>query len=137
MKKPLVIYKNNLDGKAAAWCFKSQYGDDFEYSANIGPSSDIFNREVYILGFTYSYEVMEMLCKFAKNVTVIDNDINTGQVLWNLDIELVIDSKSNIIAIAFTYIKKKMKHRRKLPGIFSKYISEATTLDKYITKANL
>ena len=77
-QKPIVIYhKDCADGLAAAWCFWKQFGDSMEYhpGAYNEPAPDIYNRDVYLVDFSYKRDVVEEMCKFANKIVLLDQTI--------------------------------------------------------------
>lgn len=80
--KPLVIYHDNCaDGFGAAFAAWLKFGDEAEYVPfKYGqPLSEYFSgwflpeRDIYILDFSFSKEVMDQLFKLAKKVVWLDH----------------------------------------------------------------
>lgn len=122
-QKPVVIYhKDCADGLAAAWCFWKQFGDSMEYhpSAYNEPAPDIYNRDVYLVDFSYKRDVVEEMCKFANKVILLDHHKSALEDLWdlatlpNFDMTHSKEGMSGAI-IAWNYVKSVTGHKRKLP----------------------
>ena len=89
MSKPLVIYHGNCaDGFTSAWLANMHYGENnpdlaghtpnrwvVDHHAGVygKPPPDVTGRDVYILDFSYTPEVMQVICDEAKFVTHIDH----------------------------------------------------------------
>lgn len=86
MSKPLIIYhKNCADGFGAAWAAYRKFGEDgaeylaLEYNSSkeetldMGFSTNRFGRDIYILDFSFSPEVMYYLRQLAKSITWLDH----------------------------------------------------------------
>ena len=124
-QKPLVIYhKGCADGIAAAWCFWKQYGDSYEYHPGVynEPPPDIFNRDVFMVDFSYKHEIMAMICQYANKVVLLDHHKSALEDLWdlanlqNFDMSNATFEKSGAM-IAWDYVKNVAKHKRKLPAL--------------------
>lgn len=116
--KPLVIYHANCsDGMAAAWAFWKHFKDDAEYYAASynRPAPDVFNREVYMLDFSYKRETMRNLCEFAKSILLLDHHKSALEDLKGLEDE--VDNFSQTYStvensgamIAWKYVKQVLK----------------------------
>jgi len=124
--KPIVIYhKDCPDGLAAAWCFWKEYGDKYDYYAGVYSVSppDIFNKDVYMVDFSYKHDVMEIICRYANNVILLDHHKSALEDLWdlnsskiNFDMSFATTEKSGAM-IAWDYVKQKENHKRKIPQI--------------------
>lgn len=131
MKKPLVIYhKDCADGIAAAWCFWKHYKDTFEYYGGIynEPLPDVFNRDVYLVDFSYKRDAILLICEYANNVTLLDHHKSALEDLWDLakvpNFDMSHSTLTNSGAvIAWNYVKKTTGHNRKQPAIIS-YIQD-------------
>lgn len=85
--KPLIIYHANCpDGFGAAWAFWKKYGKDAEYypATHGEPPPDVKGREVYILDFSYSREVIEDLAESAKKILILDHHKTAHEALDGL-----------------------------------------------------
>lgn len=124
--KPVVIYhKGCADGVAAAWCFWKEFGDSMEYHQGVygAPVPDIYQRDVYLVDFSYKRDIVQMMCQYAKSVTLLDHHKSALEDLWdlaskfeNFDMDFCTESKSGAI-IAWDYVKTSVKHRRKMPEL--------------------
>lgn len=123
MNKPLVIYhKDCSDGVAAAWCFWKQFGDSMEYHPGVynEPAPDVYNRDVYLVDFSYKRDVVEAVCKFANKVVLLDHHKSALEDLWdlaalpNFDMTHSKEGMSGAI-IAWNYVKGVTGHKRKMP----------------------
>lgn len=126
MTKPLVIYhKGCSDGIGAAWCFWSQFKDNMEYHAGIYNEAppDILNRDVYLVDFSYKRDIVDMMCKYAAKVTLIDHHKTALEDLAGLDKKYSnFDmSPSNLAnsgcVLAWNYVKKLIQHKDKMPEL--------------------
>lgn len=76
MSRPLVIYHGNCaDGFSAAWCFWRKYKDDADYVAGVyqQPPPDVVGRDVYLVDFSYPFQVVVRMLEVAESVTLIDH----------------------------------------------------------------
>lgn len=74
--KPLVIYHGNCpDGFTAAWIARKALRGEVDFvAANYGePPPDLSGRVVYILDFSYKYDVMRQIIETAHSVTLLDH----------------------------------------------------------------
>lgn len=122
MSKPVVIYhKDCIDGMTAAWCFWKQYGDTYEYYPGVynEPPPDIFNRDVYMVDFSYKREIMQVLLQYAGSITLLDHHVGALEQVYDLkglDTDHSTTSLSGAM-IAWNYVKWKEKHNRKIPAL--------------------
>ena len=75
-RRPLVIYHGNCaDGFTAAWAFHQSFGDAYDYLAGVyqQPTPDVIDRDVYLMDFSYKYDVVLKMLNTAKSVTLIDH----------------------------------------------------------------
>lgn len=93
-KNPLVIYHGNCaDGFSAAWCFyhlqeEREVVYDFHagtYGENPLKLLDLYDREVYLVDFSYPREVMRQILEVAYHVTLIDHHKTAIEDLAGLD----------------------------------------------------
>lgn len=87
MNKPIVIYHANCaDGFAAAWCFWRRFGDNMEYYPGKYQEDppDVTDRDVYLVDFSYKYEVVEDMLLTANTVTLLDHHKSSLDSLWPL-----------------------------------------------------
>lgn len=76
MNKPIVIYHGNCaDGFSSAWVFFQKFGNNVDYHAGVYgvDPPDCTNRDVYLVDFSYTLDVVEMLLGEAKSITLIDH----------------------------------------------------------------
>lgn len=78
-KNIVVLYhKSCADGFGAAWAAYKHFGQEAEYigvAYQTPPPSGLSDKEIYILDFGYSKEIIEELLRYNKRVTVIDHHI--------------------------------------------------------------
>lgn len=126
--KPIVIYhKNCADGVAAAWCFWSKFRDSMEYYEGVygNTTPDITDRDVYLVDFSYKRDVVETICKFANNVTLIDHHISALEDLWDLpakydNFSLANSTKNHSGArLAWDYVQSITKHDELRPRLLN------------------
>jgi oligoribonuclease NrnB/cAMP/cGMP phosphodiesterase (DHH superfamily) len=126
INKPLVIYhKNCADGVASAWCFWKYFKEDMEYFPGVyqEPPPDIFNRDVYLVDFSYKRDVMDMICRYANKVTLIDHhqsalkDLEGLEDKWdNFNSEYSSIEESGC-ALTWRYVKDLVKHKDPRPSL--------------------
>lgn len=130
--KPVVIYhKGCADGVAAAWCFHKYFGDEMEYYAGVyqEPPPDIFNRDVYLVDFSYKRDVVDMICRYANKVTLLDHHKTALQDLEGLDEKWPnfntgwSTTDLSGCTIAWSFVKNTIKHRDTIPPILE-YIED-------------
>lgn len=78
MKTNLVIYHYPcMDGFTAAWAAWKALGDTADYVRGTYGSDDdlpnVFDKDVYIVDFSYPYDQMKFLASRAKSITVLDH----------------------------------------------------------------
>lgn len=124
--KPLVIYHANCsDGLTAAWCFYRQYGTDYEYFAGSygDPVPDVYDRDVYLVDFSYKRQTIKDIAVFAKSITLIDHHKTALDDLWDLPASLPNFSLANSSTgysgamLAWQFVKEKEKHKRVTPQL--------------------
>lgn len=126
--KPLVVYHEGCaDGIGAAWCFWKQFGDTMDYHPgvyNMAPP-DVFDRDVYMVDFSYNPNVMVEICKYANHVILLDHHQTALEGLWhlvaehsNFNMDYATLEKSGSM-IAWDYVKQTTGHNRKLPAIIA------------------
>lgn len=88
MNKPLAIYhKNCADGFGAAYSIWIKHKDEFEYFAadykdKILP--DVFDRNVYMVDFSYKRPVIENMLQSANSITILDHHDSAEKELAEL-----------------------------------------------------
>ena len=91
MNKPLVIYhKACMDGLGAAWAAWKFFGDNAEYvSAQYGdePPNELYNRDIYILDFSYKRDVTKKIAAEANNLVLIDHHATAIADLAEIDVD--------------------------------------------------
>ncbi len=130
--KPVVIYhKGCADGVAAAWCFWKYFGDKMEYYPGVyqEPPPDIFNRDVYLVDFSYKRDIVDMICRYANNVVLLDHHKSALEDLDGLE-----DKWDNFrnedshvdeagCSIAWRYVKTLSGHKDSMPPLID-YIED-------------
>jgi len=84
MTRPLIIFHSNCaDGFSAAWCFWRKYGEDADYHAGIygKPPPDVSGREVYIVDFSYRFEVIDAMSNTAHTIAILDHHKSAAEDL--------------------------------------------------------
>lgn len=123
--KPLVIYHAHCtDGLTAAWCFWRQFGNEMEYHAGSynKPPPDVFNRDVYLVDFSYKSEVVEAILPYANKVTLLDHhksallDLERLRTSENFNMEHSTSDFSGAM-IAWNFVKELAGHKRPEPRV--------------------
>lgn len=85
--KPLVIYHANCwDGFCAAWVARKALGDIEAIPAHYGQSPpNVSGREVYVLDFSYSFDVMADMASASRYFTVLDHHKTAERALADLE----------------------------------------------------
>jgi oligoribonuclease NrnB/cAMP/cGMP phosphodiesterase (DHH superfamily) len=85
--RPLVIYHAGCwDGFCAAWVARKALGDIEAVPAHYGtPPPDVKGREVYVLDFSYSLEVMAEMASRSSAFTVLDHHKTAERALADLE----------------------------------------------------
>lgn len=75
MQKPLVIYHGKcLDGMTAAWAVWKAFGEGDYIPADHGDAPpDVAGRDVVIVDFSYSRDIMEAMFLKARSLLVLDH----------------------------------------------------------------
>lgn len=79
--KPLCIYHGNCaDGFTSAWIVHKKFGDKYEYIPGIYTTMEFDtivglckDREVLMVDFSYTRDVMSMIIDVATKVTILDH----------------------------------------------------------------
>lgn len=84
---PLVIYHANCwDGFCAAWVARKAIGEIEAVPARYGQSPpDVAGREVYVLDFSYSFEVMADMASASRLLVVLDHHQTARKALADLE----------------------------------------------------
>lgn len=132
VKSPLVIYhKGCPDGLAAAALFYEYFKDSAEYHAGIYQEQlpDVVDRDVYLLDFSYKFDVMKSIVEFANSITIIDHhklalmDLYPLATKDNVDMTFCSTEKSGAM-LAWLYLKHhRQTIRKNIPHIIS-YIQD-------------
>lgn len=107
---PLVIYhKGCPDGMLAAWCFWKHFGENAQYHAGVynEPPPYCFNRNVFLVDFSYPPTIMTMVAEYAANVTVIDHHkaaVDAICALRHENINMWCDYSYSSAALAYSYM---------------------------------
>jgi len=122
-QKPLVIYHGNCaDGFSAAWCFWKKFKDDYEYHPGVYSQKppDVTNRNVFLVDFSYSREIVADMLTKAKTVTLIDHHETAIKNLTGLTglIQRTSLDKSGAI-LAWEYV-----HGTTCPPVLLEYIQD-------------
>lgn len=83
----LCIYHGNCaDGFGAAWAVREALGDDVEFHAGVyqDPPPDVTGREVFIVDFSYPYDVLCEMSFKAKRIAIIDHHKTAQEALSRL-----------------------------------------------------
>ena len=76
MTKKICIYHGNCaDGFTAAWVVRKALGNDVEFYPGFYRESppDVKGKDVYIVDFSYTTDIMEQITADANSVTHIDH----------------------------------------------------------------
>lgn len=125
VNKAVVVYHANcVDGFASAWAFhvlkEKDYPGGAEYiacsysneSTPIGLNQDqIFDRDVYILDFSWGRVPLSLICKTANKVLVLDHHKTAAEALCNWEdqpenLRIVFDIERSGCGITWDYFKK-------------------------------
>lgn len=85
--KPLCIYHGNCaDGFTAAWAVWKRFGEEFDYHPGVygQPPPDVTGRRVYIVDFSYKYEVLVEMSYKARSLFVLDHHKTAAEDLARL-----------------------------------------------------
>jgi uncharacterized protein len=85
--KPLVIYHANCwDGFCAAWVARMALGEIEAVPAYYGvPHPPVHGREVYVLDFSYPFDVMADMASASSSFTVLDHHKTAERALVDLE----------------------------------------------------
>lgn len=108
MSNQLVIYHAHCsDGLGAAWAFHHEMPKAVYYPAIHGsPPPDVTNKEVYILDFAYSREVMLEMKAKAKSLVVLDHHKSAMEKLGDLSF-CTFDMNRSGAGMAWDYLFSK------------------------------
>lgn len=130
MKRPIVIYhKDCADGFGALWSFWRHFGDGAKYFAGSyqSPVPDIVDRDVYLVDFSYTYDQVYEMLKFAKSVTLIDHHKSALEDLWplqekGLNVNFSSNEKSGAV-LAWDFIQTLRSKKETMPRMLA-YIQD-------------
>jgi len=127
--KPIVVYhKDCNDGFGAAWCFHHFLGD-CEFHPGVyqeRPQIDFFNKDVYLVDFSYPRSVVEEILLVANSVTIIDHHKTAIEALWDLTSSgLQMHCNENISGsnLAWRYLNRQLKKPKPMPLLLA-YIND-------------
>lgn len=88
MSNPLVIYHGGCrDGRAAAWCLWRRYPNaEFVGGVYGTPPPDVIGRDVIIVDFSYSRDVMEQIARDCASLLVLDHHKTAQAALTMLEV---------------------------------------------------
>lgn len=124
--KPIVIYhKGCADGIGAAWSFWKYFKDEMDYYPGVYQEAppDIFNRDVYLVDFSYKRDVMEMICRYANSVVLLDHHQSALKDLAGLEDDwenfnsVHSTEEESGAVIAWRYVKKITRHKDQMPPL--------------------
>lgn len=105
MERTLVLYHGNCpDGFGAAYAAWKKFGDTAEYipldrNENV---PNVAGRDVFLMDFTFTQEVMNELQKSAKSLVVLDHHEGVKEVTESMD-NHVYDKERSGATIAWNY----------------------------------
>ena len=88
LSEPLVVYHADCsDGISAAWCFCYFFGAIPEYFPGVynGKMPIVEGRDIFLVDFSWSPEVLMYVCSVAKSVTIIDHHKTAIDSLENFE----------------------------------------------------
>lgn len=87
MTKPLVIYHAGCwDGFCAAWVARKALGEIEAIPAHYGtPPPEVAGREVYVLDFSYTFDVMADMAARSSAFTVLDHHKTAERAIGDLE----------------------------------------------------
>lgn len=115
MSIPLIVFHANcLDGFGSAYAAWVHFKLNHQIEAEYLPAShgeeppDVTGRTVYLVDFAYKREPMELLCRQAEKVIVLDHHITAQEQLQGLDkafsnAELLLDMDRSGAMITWEY----------------------------------
>jgi oligoribonuclease NrnB/cAMP/cGMP phosphodiesterase (DHH superfamily) len=111
-KKIVVIYhKNCPDGFGAAWAAWKKFGSKAEYIGLSHPAvilKEIKGREVYMLDFCYSEEIMQKAVKEAARLVVIDHHASQQKaVKYSNERVFKMNHSGSVLSWGYFFPKKK------------------------------
>lgn len=104
-KKIVIYHKNCMDGFSAAWVARKKFGEKAVYFPAVHQTpfpESVKGREVYMVDFCYSEEIMEKIKKVAARVIVIDHHISQKEAVKISD-ERLFDIKHSGAVLAWQY----------------------------------
>lgn len=111
MKKDsrLIIYHAGCtDGFGAAWSFWHRFYDTAEYYPGVykRPPPDVTDKDVYVVDFSYTPDVLTEMCKYARSVTVIDHHKDAMEALLKLklpNLRVIFDNTRSGAVLCWQY----------------------------------
>lgn len=135
MNRPFIIYHGDCaDGYGAAYAAHFRYPDaDFYKGVYQETPPDVTGRDVFMLDFSYKFDVVHDMARSAKSITIIDHHISAckdlcgeRQLPHNVFCEFDMDHSGAVMAwirfnpelpmpTLFDYIQDRDLWRHKLP----------------------
>ncbi|MFH0890972.1 MAG: hypothetical protein V1856_02990 [Candidatus Liptonbacteria bacterium] len=111
-KRIAVVYHGDCpDGFSGAWAAWKKFGNKAEYIAAFdrhNPPLGLEGKEVYLIDFTYSMPVMEVLCKNVRRLIAIDHHISQAEsVKVAHENSFALDHSGAVLAWHYFHPKKK------------------------------
>lgn len=113
MKSIVILYhKSCFDGFSASWAAWRKFGNKAEYIAvelQTPPPKNLRDRNLYMLDFAYSPEIIENLIEICASVTVIDHHISNSDSVKNLsDYSYNMNHSGAVLAWKYFHPKKQV-----------------------------
>lgn len=137
MSKPLVIYHGNCaDGFSAAWCFHHHKPDQYDFHAGVyqKPPPDVTGREVFIVDFSYKYDVLCEMALKASRITILDHHASAAEDLARLSQFKVDPTDSDVTAhsLADAWMQCQTSNSPRIAACFDMNRSGATLAWDYL-----
>lgn len=133
MKDIVILYHADCtDGFGGAYAAWKKFGNTAEYIPvrHIDPPPDILDKEIYLIDFAYSKEVLEDIQQKNKRLVVLDHHIGAKEVVESIK-EHIFDNERSGAGIAWGYFHPNTP----LPRLFA-YIQDNDLWNKKLPHAN-
>lgn len=113
MKDTIILYHADCpDGFSAAWAAWKRFGDSAEYIPvhhGLPPPEGLKNKEIYMIDFVYTEDVLRDLIKNNKKVTAIDHHISREkEIKLTQDYLYAVDHSGAVLAWNYFHKDKPM-----------------------------
>lgn len=122
MKDTVILYHNNCaDGFSGAWVARKKFGEAADYIGvhhQTPPPAGLENKDVYIIDFSYSAEITQVLLRQVHSLTLIDHHATAKEIVLGVPDHIYDENHSGaVLAWQYFFPEKEMP-------LFLRYIED-------------